>query len=205
MNDIKIIVKGWVKLLPFYLFTLLLLFVSCSEKDDTPEEYPDWKNKNENYFETAFLAHEYNFSLEKFSLAEGVVAAHTDYVLVEVIEEGKEGNLTPYLTDSVLVHYVGHLLPSTTYTKGYQFDKSYLEPFDEDTAVPAGMTVKSTCIGFATALMKMHRGDHWRVTIPYQLGYGTSGSSDGNIPGYSTLIFEIQLVDFWSKEKGDRE
>ena len=182
----------------------LLAFTACSEKDDTPEEYPDWKNKNENYFETAFLAHEYNFSLEKFSLAEGVVAAHTDYVLVEVIEEGKEGNLTPYLTDSVLVHYVGHLLPSTTYTKGYQFDKSYLEPFDEDTAVPAGMTVKSTCIGFATALMNMHRGDHWRVTIPYQLGYGTSGSSDGNIPGYSTLIFEIQLVDFWTKEKGDR-
>lgn len=204
MNDIKITVKGWVKFLPFYLFILLPLFTSCSERDDTPEEYPDWKNKNEKYFEAAFQAHDYDFALEKFSLAEGVTAAHTDYVLVDVIEEGKEGP-TPFLTDSVLVHYVGYLLPSTTYTQGFEFDKSYVEPFDEDTAVPAGMTVRNTCIGFATALQQMHRGDFWRITIPYQLGYGTAGSSDGKIPGYSTLIFEIRLVDFWSKEKGDRK
>ena len=24
--------------------------------------------------------------------------------------------------------------------------------------------------GFSTALMRMHRGDHWRIYIPYQLG-----------------------------------
>ena len=189
-----------------YLFIgiTLFAFVACSERDDTPEEYPDWKNKNEKYFEAAFLAHDYDFALEKFSLAESVTAAHTDYVLVDVIEEG-EGGPTPFLTDSVLVHYVGYLLPSTTYTTGYEFDKSYIEPFDKDTAVPAGMTVRSTCLGFATALQKMHRGDYWRVIIPYQLGYGVSGSSDGKIPGYSTLIFEIRLADFWTKEKGDRD
>jgi len=40
------------------------------------------------------------------------------------------------------------------------------------------------------------------VTVPYQLGYGTSDS--GDIPAYSTLIFEIRLEDFWTDKKGDR-
>jgi len=48
----------------------------------------------------------------------------------------------------------------------------------------------------------MHRGEGWIVTIPYQLGYGTTES--GVIPAYSTLVFEIFLMDFWNKEEGDR-
>ena len=204
MNDIKIIVKGWVKLLPFYLFTLLLLFISCSEKDDAVEEYPDWKNKNDKFFENAYQAHDYDIALKKFSLMESVTAAHTDYVLVDVIEEGYGGE-SPYLTDSVLVHYAGHLIPSSTYTEGFPFDQSYQEPFDYDTAVPSAMALNNTRIGFATALQKMHRGDYWRVTIPYQMGYGASGTSDGLIPGYSTLIFDIRLEDFWTKKRGDRD
>ena len=42
--------------------------------------------------------------------------------------------------------------------------------------------------------MSMHRGDHWTVYIPHQLGYGTSAS--GTVPAYSTLIFDLRLVDF---------
>ena len=42
--------------------------------------------------------------------------------------------------------------------------------------------------------MSMHRGDHWTVYIPYQLGYGASAS--GMVPAYSTLIFDLRLVDF---------
>jgi len=48
----------------------------------------------------------------------------------------------------------------------------------------------------------MHKGDHWRVTIPYQLAYGETAS--GVIPAYSTLVFDIWLTDFWTKTKGDR-
>ena len=52
-------------------------------------------------------------------------------------------------------------------------------------------------------LMRMHRGDRWRVYIPYQLAYGSSARS--SIPAYSTLIFDLQLEDFWRKTLGDRE
>ena len=43
-------VKGWVKVLPFYLFTLLPLFVSCTESDETSTEFEGWQAKNETYF-----------------------------------------------------------------------------------------------------------------------------------------------------------
>jgi FKBP-type peptidyl-prolyl cis-trans isomerase FklB len=62
------------------------------------------------------------------------------------------------------------------------------------------MGVDAVLEGFATALQHMHRGDHWRVTIPYQLGYGTSDYN--SIPGYSTLIFDIRLVDFEEGSNG---
>ncbi len=181
----------------------LLAFTACSERDDTPEEFPDWKNKNEQFFETAYLANDYDFTVKKYSLADDVAAAHTDYVLVDVLGMDEEADMeTPYQNDTVLIHYVGYLLPSTTYTTGFEFDKSYIDPFDYDTAVPSKLAVNGVVLGLGSALQKMHRGDHWRVTVPYQLGYGIV--ENGDIPAYSTLIFEIRLEDFWTKKKGDR-
>ena len=40
----------------------------------------------------------------------------------------------------------------------------------------------------------MHRGDHWLVYIPYALAYGSTKSE--TIPAYSTLIFNLTLIDF---------
>ncbi len=181
----------------------LVALASCGEQSDAVEEYPDWKNKNEQFFEKAYLSQEYDVALKKFSLSDDVAAKSTDYVLVnKVYEEEDVPEATPYLTDTVLVHYAGHLLPSTTWTTGYIFDKSYIDPFDFDTAKPKQLAVNGVISGFSTALQKMHKGDLWIVTIPYQLGYGTSDS--GDVPAYSTLIFEIRLEDFWTKKKGDR-
>ena len=201
------IIKGRVKVIPFYLFTLLLLISSCSETDSDQVEYPDWQNKNEAYFEQQYQAHSASNIFAKWSMGEGVTAAHTDCILVDRIEEGMGGN-SPYYNDSVVIHYSGHLLPSTSYPSGMVFDKSYLKSTpDQAVDAPARIAVSSTTgtvsyyrmptcsdfvAGFATALQHMHRGDHWRVTIPHQLAYGAS--ANGSIPAYSTLIFDIWLV-----------
>ncbi|MDL2223706.1 FKBP-type peptidyl-prolyl cis-trans isomerase [Bacteroidales bacterium OttesenSCG-928-M06] len=53
--------------------------------------------------------------------------------------------------------------------------------------------------GFSIALQNMVVGDKWRVCIPYHLGYKTTGSSSSTgkviVPGYSTLFFEIELLE----------
>jgi FKBP-type peptidyl-prolyl cis-trans isomerase len=48
--------------------------------------------------------------------------------------------------------------------------------------------------GFSIALQNMVIGDKWEVWIPWSLGYGSAGYS--SIPGFSTLVFQIELVDF---------
>jgi FKBP-type peptidyl-prolyl cis-trans isomerase FklB len=193
------------RLFNFYIAATmsLLAFTACSERDDTVQEYADWKNKNEQFFEAAYLSDDYDLKLKKYSLGTSYVAGHTDYVLVDKLgSEMGAPEVTPYLSDTVQIHYVGRLIPSPSYSTGYQFDQSYLAPFDIDTAVPSKFAVSAVVPGFGTALMQMHRGDYWLVVVPYQLGYGTS--ENGTIPAYSTLIFEVRLEDFWTKEKGDR-
>ena len=41
--------------------------------------------------------------------------------------------------------------------------------------------------------LRMHPGSRWIVYIPYTMGYGTRTS--GPIPAYSTLIFEVELLN----------
>lgn len=41
----------------------------------------------------------------------------------------------------------------------------------------------------------MKAGDQWKLYIPYPLAYGKDGTE--GIPGYSTLIFDVNLVDIF--------
>ena len=192
-----------------YLFVCLSLlgFASCSEEDDTVLEYADWQAKNEAYFEEQYQQHlaassETCFVLKSFSKGDSLTlgqVAHTECVLVDVLPSdftAAEGDktTTPLYTDDVEIHYRGNLLPSRSYASGYQFDTSYNGTFYPNVSEATVLSVNEVIVGFSTALQHMHRGDHWRVTIPYQLGYGTSDYN--SIPGYSTLIFDIRLVDF---------
>ena len=117
-----------------------------------------------------------------------------DYIYVEVLNEG-DGTISPIYTDTVRVHYQGRLLPSASYANGYVFDQSWTGEYDVTTNVPSKIAVSGVVDGFTTALQHMRKGDRWKVYIPYQLGYGESANS--SIPGYSTLVFDITLNNFW--------
>ena len=196
MNAIKILVKGWVKVLPFYLFTLLPLFTSCSEEASEEEEYANWKERNEQ-----FLASLVNDSLKQhnwqriklFSLDPTTEGAASDYIYVKKISYGN-GTETPIYTDSVRVVYQGRIIPSKSYPKGFVFDGTVFGEYSVKTAYTTRQLVSNTILGYATALQNMHKGDYWRVYIPSELGYGTSGYS--TIPGYSVLVFDLTLLDF---------
>lgn len=209
MNVIKLMVKGWVKGLPFYLLALLPLLASCSESDDEAFDSGEWKRLNDEYFKKAYNSHlpatATAFVLPNWSQPSSKSLEQINYtscIVVDVLERG-EGTTCPYYTDSVQVHYSGRLIPSDDYPAGYEFDRSWLTNFDPDVDMPATFAVSGVTAGFSTALQHMHRGDRWRVTIPYQLGYGTTVTS--MIPAYSTLVFDIRLVDFWFDKEGDRE
>lgn len=52
---------------------------------------------------------------------------------------------------------------------------------------------ESVVRGMQLALQHMSVGERWQVVIPWQLGYGAY--INGSIPAYSTLIFEVELLD----------
>ena len=192
-----------------WLLLALLALTSCKEEDDAVEEYANWQANNDEYFSNLVAQALKNSSINVWEVVPcytvpivGYNRNYYDNIVAEKLEQGS-GTTSPLLTDSVEVHYSGRLLPSASYPQGYLFDSSFAGTFDPVTATPTKFAVTGVVKGFSTALMKMHRGDHWRIYIPYQLGYGSTARSA--IPAYSTLIFDLRLEDFWRKTKGDRE
>ena len=191
-----------------WLLLALLAFASCKEEDDAVEEYANWQSTNDEYFSRLVSQVEKDNS-SKWEVipcytmpAVGYTLNYYDNIVAEKLEQGS-GTTSPLQTDSVEVHYSGRLLPSVSYPQGYLFDSSYAGTFDYVLATPSKFAISGVVKGFSTALMKMHRGDHWRIYIPYQLGYG--GVARTSVPAYSTLIFDLRLENFWRKTKGDRE
>lgn len=100
------------------------------------------------------------------------------------IEDIKTGEGIAVKTgDTVVVHYKG------TLEDGKQFDSSYDrgEPFE--TKIGVGYVIK----GWDMGIIGMKTGGKRKLTIPYTLGYGKYGV-DPDIPGFATLIFEVELV-----------
>jgi FKBP-type peptidyl-prolyl cis-trans isomerase FklB len=178
------------------------LFTSCSEDADVTEEFDNWEEKNDEAFMRV-----YNNASASTTAQWKVVRAYTkpdsydgivnpyDCIVVNVLETGI-GSISPCLNDTVSIHYQGRLIPSESYSQGYVFDGSYDGEYNVATSHPYDFaTPGDFSVGFATALQHMHIGDCWRVYIPYTLAYGESGNTV--IPGYSMLIFDLRLQDFW--------
>ena len=191
---------------------------SCSENDDSYDEYANWQERNEQAFaDTLAYAKKMGESqgwyvYRKWSLenqtpnkdVNGVEVPLSykgcDHIIVHVLDKG-EGTTSPLYTDSAKVSYRGSLLETIdkdgSVNAGYVFNKTFEGTYNKKTAMLSTVAVSNMVDGFATALMHMHVGDHWMVYIPYQLGYGSTGN--GSIPAYSMLRFEIALDSYHSK------
>lgn len=190
----RILMLAWAVLmvLPMALLT------SCSESDEEITEFDNWQERNDTYFKEVYNRAKSSSTGEwkvfaQWSLNEEMATKAEDHIVVQVLETGT-GSGCPIFTDSVSIHYSGRLMPSASYPEGYEFDKSWSGTFNAAISKPYSGSVNSFVDGFATALQNMHIGDHWRVYIPYRLGYG---SSSGSIPAYSTLIFDLRLVAYY--------
>lgn len=179
------------------------VMTACSENDGELSEYPDWQRRNVEYFDSIYKVALENSdgkwdTIRAWSLNENADRlAPSDYVVVHKEETGT-GSGCPVYTDSVVVHNLGKLLPSTNYPKGYVIEKSYEGDFDDYNPLTAHAKkwyVGGLIDGYTTALMKMHVGDRWRVYVPYTLAYGTADYN--SIPGYSVLVWDIKLLGYY--------
>ena len=184
--------------------TVMCGMTSCSESDDSHNEFEHWLPKNEQYFQNVYnqaiaSATDDLDTIRCYSFNSGRLPEATDYIVVKKVKNGT-GTAVPLYTDSVKVHYRGRYIPSPNYPEGYVFDQSYTGDYDPNIITPSQFAVSAVVDGFSTAVQHMRIGDRWTVYIPYQLGYGasdyTSSGSSSSIPGGSTLIFDITMVSF---------
>ena len=127
--------KTFKDLLPLLaLLAGVLGFASCSDdNEDTVDEYADWQVKNENYWKDLYTATksriaqgDTTWKVIPYWAIDGLEPTHgtvqygeMQHIIVHVLENGT-GTDRAAFTDSVKVHYEGHLIPSPTYTAGYR-------------------------------------------------------------------------------------
>ena len=116
--------------------------------------------------------------LEANKLKEGVQVTESG-LQYEVIKMGN--GKRPTVSDKVKVHYHGTLIDGTV------FDSSV------ERGEPAEFGLTQVISGWTEGLQLMPVGSKFRFYIPQELGYGERAT--GKIPPYSTLIFDVELLD----------
>lgn len=204
----------------YFLLSLLLFGIaSCSEQTDTFNKYSDWQSRNALYFRNVADTAQTEIAKAKAQYGDqwqehcswrafrtltqdpDMSGTITDSVFVKVLAAGT-GKGCPMWTDTVRVHYRGLLMPARDLVNGKDtviqdvFESTFTPPLDLKTAFPVLSGVSSLISGYSTALQYMHCGDFWRIYIPQELGYGSTAKT--SIPAYSTLIFDVYLVDYFA-------
>ena len=104
---------------------------------------------------------------------------------------------SPKLGDVVFVNYVGKLADGT------EFDRSQPMPIPPG-VFPEGnpLLLEEGAIidGFIEGLQQMQKGGSYVLTIPAEQAYGAAPPPGSPIPPNADLVFEVDVVDFMSRE-----
>lgn len=161
-------------------FVIIQSFMACSKDDDGTSYDPKWRAENELYFFNMRDSTDYTRLVDPSS--------NNEYIWYKVLKQGD--GLRPYFTDSVNVTYKGWLINDSIFD---QTEGSRYEYTGRTFYIGSG-----TIVGWRLALQNMQVGSQWQIVVPWSLGYGANGS--GDIPPYSTLIFELELKSIINRE-----
>lgn len=155
---------------------MMLMFVGCDER------FMSWKEYNEYWIVE---------QKDKLGLDENVIEVEVlpSGILIEKYHIGygaiPKPSIDPTLnvSSAIKVKYTGWLVDGTCF----------------DYSDKAAFYLSDVILGWQDVLSKMPQGSYWRVYIPYERAYGATGSKgvgdNFTVPPYSTLIFDIELVD----------
>ncbi len=153
-----------------FRFTFLLFiaaFIAC-DKDDFSEEDQFQKDIE---------------IIDNYLSEQGLTAQTTASGLRYIIEEPGIGTEHPVLSDTVKVSYKGY------FTNGTVFDGT-------DPGQSITFPLENVIAGWQEGIQLFKKNGKGMLLIPSKLGYGTSGSFGGVIPGNTVILFDIQLHEF---------
>ena len=125
--------------------------------------------------------------LEEQAAKEGAHLLESGMVIEILKESDKDDAKSPNVGDSCECTYEG------TFKDGKRFDGG-----------TTSFAPNQVISGWTQAMQLMAEGDKWRLHIPYNLAYGERGSPP-RIPGYSVLVFELEIHTVKGKGKSKEE
>ncbi|MDZ7739975.1 MAG: FKBP-type peptidyl-prolyl cis-trans isomerase [Bacteroidales bacterium] len=150
----------------------IMMVMEEREENKLREQFSDYIAENEKF-------------LEENKEKEGVITTESG-LQYKVIEMGDGPR--PALTDTVRVHYTGKLINDTV------FDSSV------ERGEPAQFRTNGLIKGWSEGLQLMPEGSKFMFYVPQELGYGARGAGQ-TIQPFSTLIFEVELLEVVNKEE----
>lgn len=168
----------------FVVVTVASMAPSCNsdENETSWKAYKDWRELNRNW-----LVDETTRTNPDGTAYYTTCVMPTDpeaFVLMHRIGDEHKENLQPLFTSATKVNYTLRLCNDTIVDRGAGFVSQ--------------LSSQGLITGWSLAVMQLHVGDSARFIIPYNIGYGTSGST--MVPPYSNLQFDIRLVDITAYE-----
>ena len=169
-----------------YTIDLVIKGFTTAMKGDSAQMTSEFANEYfRNYIaeaqktETAAKKVEGEKFLAENKTKEGVITTPSglQYQVLVAVEGPK-----PKATDSVKVDYEGFLIDGT------KFDSSV------DRGKPIVFPLNQVIPGWTEGVQLMSVGSKYKFFVPYTLGYGEKGAGNGAIPGFATLIFEVNLL-----------
>lgn len=197
-----------------YLFPLLLLALlittACQETAEVGR-YDNWRERNEAFIDS--LQHVYDTKpghggLDTIHLQTdpaGYIFFKAKTPVAPIGQSPVIQEITPLYTDSVSTFYKGaNIIGYVDHKNNYMgevFDGNFkdTDPTFEFTR-PANFRVSRLIVGWTEMLQRMKVGERREIYIPWKYGYGSAGSG-ANILGYSTLIFDVQLIKIEEEKK----
>ncbi|WP_018623942.1 FKBP-type peptidyl-prolyl cis-trans isomerase [Kangiella aquimarina] len=116
---------------------------------------------------------------EEYAKKEGVQTTESGLMYRVIEASGSEES--PAAEDTVRVHYRG------TFIDGKEFDSSY------ERKQPIDFPLRGVIPGWTEGVQLMNVGDKYEFVIKPELAYGEMDR--GTIPGNSTLVFEVELLE----------
>lgn len=195
-----------------FLLTLLFCVASCNKDDDDAVQLTPWGYQNVAYMDSLAMAYNSQQAgsvevAEGDSLYKVIPQYYPQYPIYYKRLKVNDGFVgegeCPKFTDNVTVYYKGYLIDGTQFDSNFKGDVPDYELDIPTEFLVSGLEASSSGIiyGWTEILQLMRpavndtdrKGDFWRVYIPYDLGYGSDGSGT-TIPGFSSLVFDINLV-----------
>ena len=121
--------------------------------------------------------------LAKYLAKNNIVAEPTESGLYYVVTEPGNGE-KPEVGKPVTMHYTGKLIDGTVFDSSVERNQPFQFVLGVGQVIP----------GWDEGVQLMTKGEKGMLYIPYYLGYGERDM--GEIPPFSNLIFEVELIDF---------